>query len=119
VRPRSSLILVAALTLAIGATVAAVLWYQSQPDEYQAFLDSMAKVAELKDKMCACLDAMCARGVDQELTAWTREANETDRKSFATPEDIAKVAEIRRALDACRNKASGVTSAAPSAPRAP
>jgi hypothetical protein len=72
--------------------------------------EAMAKMTEFKDKMCACKDAKCAQGVQEEMTKWSQDMakNAGDKKPEPmSEEDQKKYSEATTALADCQSKAMG------------
>jgi hypothetical protein len=71
--------------------------------------DSMAKMRELKDKMCACKDPDCAKKVSDEMTAWTQTQSSKQPKQIKLSEaDQKESAALGVAMGDCLQKASHV-----------
>jgi hypothetical protein len=80
--------------------------------------NALAKMSELKDKMCACKDPDCAKKVSDEMTAWTQEQAKTQKKTSKLSEgDQKKAAELGIAMGECMQQAMAV--ATPPAPPPP
>jgi hypothetical protein len=72
--------------------------------------DAMAKLAELRDKMCACKDPDCAKKVSDEMTAWTQAQAKTQKEPPKMSEaDQKKAADLGIAMGECMQKAMTVT----------
>ena len=70
--------------------------------------EAMAKMSEFKDKMCACKDAKCAQGVQEEMTKWSQDMakNAGDKKPEAmSEEDTKKYSEATTQMAECAQKA--------------
>ena len=65
--------------------------------------DAIAKMAQLKDKMCACKDKACADQVTQEMTKWgaDHKAGETAKVS---EDDQKKLAAVTEDMTRCMTK---------------
>lgn len=69
--------------------------------------EMVAKMSELRDRMCACKDLTCARKVSDEVTAYTRE-NAAAKKQNKLDEAATKEAsEIGKQLQQCMTAAMG------------
>ena len=78
--------------------------------------EAMAKMTEFKDKMCACKDAKCAQGVQEEMTKWSQEMakNAGDKKPEPmSEEDTKKYSEATTKMAECAQKAMGAGGADP------
>lgn len=86
---------------------------QEQADKFAKVLPSdpstrrvMAKMTELKDKMCACADPACAQQVSDEMTRWSQEMSKEQRKPPKLSDaEIDKFAEIGEQMGQCMQKA--------------
>jgi hypothetical protein len=79
---------------------------------------SVAKMRELKDKMCACKDPDCAKKVSDEMTKWSQEQGSKQAAQVKMNEaDQKAAAELGIAMGECMQKASKVE-AAPTPPPA-
>lgn len=70
--------------------------------------EAMAKMTEFKDKMCACKDAKCAQGVQEEMTKWSQEMakNAGDKKPEPmSEEDTKKYTEATTKMAECAQTA--------------
>jgi hypothetical protein len=70
--------------------------------------EAMAKMGEFKDKMCACKDAKCAQGVQEEMTKWSQEMakNAGDKKPEPmSEEDTKKYTEATTKMAECAQTA--------------
>ena len=68
--------------------------------------NAMAKMAEFKDRMCACKDPECARKVSDEMTAWNQtQAGVQKEPANMTEADKKKATEIGTELGECMQKA--------------
>lgn len=75
--------------------------------------DAMAKMSELKDKMCACKDPDCAKTVSDEMTAWSQaQATKQKEPSKLSEADQKKATELGIAMGECMQKAMNTGSAA-------
>jgi hypothetical protein len=102
------------LALAVAASLALVSFgggcKQKAGDGGAA--NSMAKMRELKDKMCACKDPDCAKKVSDEMTAWSQDQSSKQAKQIKMNEaDQKAAAELGVAMGECMQKASKVAAA--------
>lgn len=68
--------------------------------------EAIAKMTELKDKMCACQDAACAQRVSDEMTQWGQQMVRDQRDPPKMSEDdIKKASEIGEQMGRCMQKA--------------
>lgn len=75
--------------------------------------DAMAKMSELKDKMCACKDPDCAKKVSDEMTAWSQEQGKKQKEPAKMSEaDQKKATELGIAMGECMQTAMNTGSAA-------
>jgi hypothetical protein len=65
--------------------------------------DAIAKMTELKDKMCACKDKVCADQVTQEMTRWGAD-HKTGEASKLSAEDQKKLAGVTGDMTTCLTK---------------
>jgi hypothetical protein len=79
--------------------------------------DALAKMSELKDKMCACKDPDCAKKVSDEMTAWSQAQASKQKAAKMNEADQKKASELGVAMGECMQKASTV--APPPTPPAP
>lgn len=78
--------------------------------------DAMAKMSELKDKMCACKDPECAKKVSDEMTAWSQKQAQTQKEPAKMSEaDQKKATEIGTQLGECMQKAMAAGTPPPAA----
>jgi hypothetical protein len=70
--------------------------------------NGLAKMTELKDKMCACKDPDCAKKVSDEMTAWSQEAAKKGTTAKMNEADQKKASELGVAMGECMQKASTV-----------
>lgn len=71
--------------------------------------ESLAKMSELTDKMCACNDPVCAQNVSDEMTRWSEQVA---RKYTGAPhrmsaQDSERAADLGERLADCMLKAMG------------
>jgi hypothetical protein len=68
--------------------------------------ESIAKMTELKDKMCACKDKACSDTVSDELSKWTQEQAKAagDKPVPPSKDDAKKTAAITAELVKCMLK---------------
>lgn len=105
------------LALAVATTLALVSAAGCKKKEAGgAGADAMAKMAELRDKMCACKDPDCAKKVSDEMTVWSQEAAAKGKSVKMTEADQKKATELGVAMGECMQKA--MTVATPPAPPA-
>jgi hypothetical protein len=71
------------------------------------FEEAMAKMGELKDKMCKCTDAKCAQAVSDELTKWGQEEAAQHEDEKPTEEQMKQAQQIGEAMANCMMKAMG------------
>ena len=75
--------------------------------------NAMAKMSELKDKMCACKDPDCAKKVSDEMTAWSQQQGSKQKEPAKMSEaDQKKATELGIAMGECMQKAMNTGSAA-------
>ena len=67
--------------------------------------EAVAKLEELKTKMCACAEAACALRVQQELTDWAKQLSERSGDAKPSAADDAKADELMKAMKECTAKA--------------
>ncbi|HEU4733699.1 MAG TPA: hypothetical protein VFT22_37655, partial [Kofleriaceae bacterium] len=65
--------------------------------------DAIAKMSELKDKMCACKDKACADQVAQEMTRWGTE-HKAGEASKLSEEDQKKLVALTEDMTKCMTK---------------
>ncbi len=75
--------------------------------------DVLAKMNELKTKMCACTDAACARTVSDELTRWTQDTS--SKKKALDAEGQKKADALGVEMGDCMAKVTRTTQTAGSA----
>jgi hypothetical protein len=70
---------------------------------------TLAKLTEVRDQMCSCKDAACAKKVNDGLTAWSEEMKKKAPSNFtgAAAEDTSM------AIDTCLKKAMAIPAATP------
>jgi len=68
--------------------------------------DTIAKMSEFKDQMCACKDKSCATRVSDEMARWA-ETNKDKPPSKPSDDDLKKGMEISKQLSDCMQKAVG------------
>jgi len=68
--------------------------------------DAIAKLAELKDKMCACKDQACTGRVSEEMTRWGQEVAKAGGNAEArrSPEDMKQMRQVTEDLIRCEAK---------------
>ncbi len=68
--------------------------------------DAIAKLAELKDKMCACKDHACTARVSEEMTRWGQEIAKAggDKEARRSPEDMKQMRQVTEDLIRCETK---------------
>jgi len=84
--------------------------------------EALSKMAEFKDKMCACKTPACAQGVTDEETKWSQVmAKESgDKASKMSDEDTKKLTDINQQFAKCMLDATKVgTAPSPETPPAP
>jgi hypothetical protein len=74
---------------------------------------TLGKLTELKDKMCACKDAACAKAVSDEMIAWGKQ-QPTD-KAAVDPKEQKRATEIGTQLGECMMRANGMNPSTPTA----
>lgn len=67
--------------------------------------ESIAKMSEFKDQMCACADAACATKVSEAMTQWGQEMAKNMGDAKMSEEDTKKSAEIATQMGECSQKA--------------
>jgi hypothetical protein len=67
--------------------------------------EAVAKLEELKTKMCACAEPACVDGVQQELTGWAKQLSERSGDAKPSAADDAKADELMKAMKECTAKA--------------
>jgi hypothetical protein len=74
--------------------------------------EALAKLGELKTKMCACKDGKCAKAVDAEMEKWGDDmrAKAKDEKPDEATKTKAKA--LMTDIDTCKDKARAADSAA-------
>ena len=67
---------------------------------------AIAKLAELKDKMCACKDQVCTGKVSEEMTLWGQEVAKAggDQGARRSTEDMAQMRQVTEELIQCETK---------------
>jgi hypothetical protein len=80
--------------------------------------DAMATMVKLKDKMCACKDAECARKVSDEMTAWSQQQGGT-RDNKLSEADQKKATEVGTQMGECMQKALAASAEVAGEPPAP
>jgi len=68
--------------------------------------DAIAKLTELKDKMCACKDQACTGRVSEEMTQWGQEVAKAggDQEARRSPEDMKQMRQVTQDLIRCEAK---------------
>lgn len=66
--------------------------------------ESLAKMTELKDKMCACKDKACSDKVSNELSGWTQEQAKSAGGKPVTPSEDPKMEAVIEAMTSCMLK---------------
>ena len=68
--------------------------------------DAIAKLTELKDKMCACKDQACTGRVSGEMTRWGQEFARAggDKGARRSPEDVKQIRQVTEDLIRCEAK---------------
>jgi len=67
--------------------------------------EAIAKLTELKDKMCACKDKTCSDKVSVEFSSWRQEQEKSDGDKPGTPgEEDTKMEEVIDQLSQCLMK---------------
>jgi hypothetical protein len=70
--------------------------------------ETMNKMNEFKDQMCACKDTACAQQVSDVMTKWAQEqAQDKAEPPKMSDEDTKKFLEIGEAMGKCMQKAMG------------
>jgi hypothetical protein len=63
---------------------------------------SIAKMTELKNRMCACKDKACSDVISEELSRWTQEREKSAGDKAGTPtEEDAEMAEVTEEMTRC------------------
>jgi hypothetical protein len=84
-------------------------WYLSgapKIERHSDASDQIAKMSELRDRMCACKDAACATKVAQEASEWGSHTSERTHNVPYSAEDSEKIGQIMTATAACLQKAA-------------
>ena len=65
--------------------------------------DSVARLTEIKRKMCACQDKACSEKVSEELVQWSQEQEKSagDRPASRSENDTEKMETIKEAIARC------------------
>jgi hypothetical protein len=67
---------------------------------------AMAKMSEMKDKMCACADKACADKVNEDYMKWGQEmAKNVDTSEKPGEDDAKKMADVMKSYGDCMAKA--------------
>jgi len=67
--------------------------------------EAIAKLTEIKDKMCACKDKTCSDKVSVEFSSWREEQEKSDGDKPGTPgEEDPKMEEVTEQLSQCLMK---------------
>lgn len=66
--------------------------------------DAIAKMSELKDKMCACKDKACADQVTQEMTKWGAEHSKGGEAAKMSDDEQKKMASVTEGMTTCMTK---------------
>jgi hypothetical protein len=68
--------------------------------------EAIAKMAEFKDKMCACKDKACTEKVSEDMTKWSQEAAKAggDKEAKVTEDDAKKMAVVTEEMTKCMTK---------------
>jgi hypothetical protein len=74
--------------------------------------DTIAKMTELKDKMCACKDKACGDQVYQEMARWDAEHGKGGEGAKVSDDDQKKLASITEDMARCMTKISTDAAAA-------
>ncbi|HEY4179898.1 MAG TPA: hypothetical protein VGM90_23815 [Kofleriaceae bacterium] len=79
-------------------------------------VDALAKVTELKDRVCACKDKDCATKVHDEYVAWGIELSKTGGSERPDEAMAKKMTEVATTYGDCFTKAMASAPVAPSPP---
>jgi hypothetical protein len=107
------------MTKLMFACVAALALTACPGEKRHGAGDSLSKMGEFKDKMCACKTPACATDLTSEMTKWSQAmAKENGDKAPAlSPEETKKFTAISEELAKCSADAAKV--AVPEAPPTP
>lgn len=73
--------------------------------------DAMAKMAELRNKMCACKDPACAKKVSEEMASWSK-SQPSEKPAAMSADDQKKATDLGTQLGECMMKANTAADAA-------
>jgi len=74
------------------------------PERYDRGGETIAKLAEFKDRMCACTDKTCAERVETDLTAFAADLAADHPPATPVQDAIDKVRQLERRYGDCAGK---------------
>lgn len=93
-------------------------FYLAQAPRVDKSSDSSAQIAkmtELRDRMCACADLGCASKVSDDMAAWAQANSAQMNETMPSDDDMKKLMAISEELTKCMQKATATVATAPPA----